>query len=270
MPFKEARDRVILTHPKGASVTILFFGATIISWKSPDRPVRGGIPIVFPNFGPAEHPDHKDLPQHGFSRNAPWEFDDSLLMDNEAGVAARFTLEPLDKIRAVYKRPFQLVYIVTLAEHQLTTDLHVKNTGPDPFEFQALLHTYIRAPSKEVSISPLKGKSYIDKTEVSAEGRATVKEEKRDVVDVKKPTDSVYENAPPSVQVKWPGGGVEVRSAGFPTLTIWNPQEQGAEVPDMEEGGWERFVCVEPGYARGFKKLDAGSTYAAQQVLSVL
>ncbi len=31
----------------------------------------------------------------------------------------------------------------------------------------------------------------------------------------------------------------------------------------------ERFVCVEPGYVRGFKKLGPGETWIGQQVLVV-
>jgi glucose-6-phosphate 1-epimerase len=90
---------------------ILAYGVTIISWKSPDKsgsdlserlfvssqaafdgskPVRGGIPVVFPCFGVPEHPDHLKLAQHGFARNSIWAFD-SVLVDNEAGVSVRFS-----------------------------------------------------------------------------------------------------------------------------------------------------------------------------------
>lgn len=155
-------------------------------------------------------------------------------------------------------------------------------------DFQALLHTYIRAPANDVSISPLLGKLYIDKTEKALEARSTLKEEKRSAVDVRAFTDSVYEDAPPRVNVSWPGGGVELKLDGFTTLTIWNPQaEAGSKMGDMEEKGWcvllllcyrlvhnttcrERFVCVEPGYVRGFKRLDAGETWIGQQVLVVV
>jgi hypothetical protein len=32
----------------------------------------------------------------------------------------------------------------------------------------------------------------------------------------------------------------------------------------------ERFVCVEPGYVRGFKRLEPGGTWVGQQVLVVV
>jgi len=110
-------------------------------------------------------------------------------------------------------------------------------------DFQALLHTYIRAPANDVSISPLLGKRYIDKTEKSVEGRNTLKEEKRSGVDVRAFTDSVYEDTPPRVDVSWPGGGLVLQLHGFTTLTVWNPQaEAGSKIGDMEENGW----CVSP------------------------
>lgn len=57
------RGRVVASLPTGDSVEILLYGATVISWKSNakenlfvseaakldgSKPVRGGIPVVFP------------------------------------------------------------------------------------------------------------------------------------------------------------------------------------------------------------------------------
>ncbi|KAF8481956.1 galactose mutarotase-like protein [Russula ochroleuca] len=293
MPYQKTHDKVLLIHPKGATAEILLFGATVTSWKSAERSgprepverlfvsskavldgskaVRGGIPVVFPCFGPPEHPDHSKLPQHGFARNEFWAFD-SVVTDDDAGVSVRLTLQPNSNIAKLYTKDFQLAYVVTLAEHELSTDIHVSNpSASEALDFQALLHTYIRAPANDVSISPLLGKLYIDKTEKSLGARNTLKEEKRSAVDVRTFTDSVYEDAPPRVDVSWPGGGVGLKLGGFTTLTVWNPQaEAGSKIGDMEENGWERFVCIEPGCVRGFKQLGAGETWIGQQVLVVV
>ncbi|KAF8078613.1 galactose mutarotase-like domain-containing protein [Lyophyllum atratum] len=293
MPVEKLQDKVLLKHPKGPTVTILFYGATVISWKSgsardPEtterlflsskaaldgsKPVRGGIPIVFPCFGAPTHPEHVKLGQHGFARSETWKWGE-VVMDNEAGVSVRLTLEPTEKIRSVYDRSFHLSYVVTLAEHQLSTDLHVTNTStspPDALEYQALLHNYIRAPANQVLITPLQHLSYYDKTETTEQGKSTPKIELRPAVDVKKSTDSVYENAPQHYEVTWSGGGIAVRSKNLKDVVVWNPQEAGRQIGDMEEGGWERYVCVEPGYVRGFVKLEPGKTWIGQQVLTVM
>jgi glucose-6-phosphate 1-epimerase len=121
MPVEQLEDRVVLNHPKvfivpsfksvssendqGASVEVLHYGATVISWKTGgverlfvsskaaldgSKPVRGGIPVVFPCFGAPTHAEHMKLSQHGFARSEIWVFD-SVVMDNEAGVSVRLS-----------------------------------------------------------------------------------------------------------------------------------------------------------------------------------
>src|SRR6516162_7173120 len=41
---------------------------------APGRAIRGGIPIIFPWFGPSRHAPA--APQHGFARTATWHLDD--------------------------------------------------------------------------------------------------------------------------------------------------------------------------------------------------
>ncbi|KAF9481423.1 galactose mutarotase-like protein [Pholiota conissans] len=290
MPIETSTDSITLKHPSGSTVHILFYGATIVSWKVPDKsnqsqerlfvsskavldgskPVRGGIPVVFPCFGAPTHPDHSKLSQHGFARSETWTFE-KVVMDNEAGVSVSLVLVPTSKIAASYERPFHLSYVVTLVAHQLSTDLHVTNTSTiENLEFQALLHTYIRAPSDAVRISPLQGLHYFDKTEATDEARATAKLEHRSEVDVTKFTDSVYENAPLKYNITWPGGGIESKAQKFKDVVIWNPQEEGRKIGDMEVDGWKHYICVEPGYVRGFKSLEPKETWIGQQILSVI
>ena len=73
---------VRLTHACGASADVYLFGGTVISWKQangsevlyvrPDakfdksKPISGGIPHCFPQFGPGA------IQQHGFARNIDW------------------------------------------------------------------------------------------------------------------------------------------------------------------------------------------------------
>lgn len=204
------------------------------------KPVRGGIPVVFPAFGAPTHPDHAKLSQHGFARNNVWAFGANV-MDNEAGVSVKLSkssaatkrtvltprysaLAPNDAIKAQFDHPFELEYVVTLAEHQLTTGLHVKHTGLSttaPFEFQALFHNYIRAPANDVRISPLSGISYYDKTEATEEARAAPKLEARAGVDVNKFTDSVYEDAGGRYDVVWPRRSHSVVDMVDPNAQGW-------------------------------------------------
>lgn len=84
----------------------MLYGATVISWKYEDKellfvssmakldgskPVRGGIPVVFPCFGAPTHPDHLRLAQHGFARSKIWKFE-GIVLDNDAGVSVRLCM----------------------------------------------------------------------------------------------------------------------------------------------------------------------------------
>ncbi|KAJ7169892.1 galactose mutarotase-like domain-containing protein [Mycena filopes] len=280
---------IVLRHPKGSSAEIMLYGATIVSWKSPSerlfvsatavrdgsKPVRGGIPVVWPCFGPPAHPEHAKLPQHGFARSSNWSWD-NVIEEEENHVSITLTLDPTPAITALYKRQFHLRFVVTLGEDDLSTGLHVKNTSasteypPDFLEFQALFHNYILAPANQVLVTPLQNLSYFDKTESTEEARSTAKVEKRAGVDVRKFTDSVYENAPGSYEVTWPGGGVAIKTTNLKDVVVWNPAETGSKIGDMEKGGWDKFVCCEPGHVRGFEKVAPGMTWVGKQVISVI
>ncbi|KAJ7254102.1 galactose mutarotase-like domain-containing protein [Mycena haematopus] len=292
-------DSIVLRHSKSnASAEIMLYGATLVSWRSPSlrdpepserlfvsatairdgsKPVRGGVPVVFPCFGPPTHAEHLKLPQHGFARSSLWSWNGVITSVDGGGASVTLTLAPTPAITALYKRPFLLSFVVTLGEYDLSTELHVKNTSPstdyppDNLEFQALFHNYILAPAKDVLITPLQNLSYFDKTESTEKGKTTAKIEARAGVDVRAFTDSVYENAPQNYEVTWPGGGIAIKTSNLKDVVVWNPQaEAGSKMGDMEKGGWEKFVCCEPGHVRGFEKCAPGLTWVGKQVLSVI
>lgn len=212
--------------------------------------------MVFPCFGAPTHPDHARLNQHGFSRNSVWNWDGTSI-DEKDYVSVQLSespmswitlcthahsqaLKPTEAIAAVYSKPFLLTYVVTLSEFDLKTDLHVQNTSTsvNNLEFHALFHNYIRAPSADVLVGPLQGFTYYDKTESTEGGKSTPKVEARAGVDVKKFTDSVYENANGKYEVTWPGGGLDITTNNLKDVVVWNPQETGRKIGDMEENGW--------------------------------
>jgi len=284
MPVQESPGKVSLTHPQGASVEILLFGATITSWKSPSvngsgqseerlflsskavldgsKAVRGGIPVVFPCFGPPQHPEHMKLAQHGFARTSTWRLS-KVVMDNEAGVSVKLVLETSPEITSVYDKPFELAYVVTLAQHQLSTDLHVTNPGDGTLEFQSLLHTYFKAPAHSLTVGPLQSLRYFDKT------TGATKTETRTSIHVRDVTDCVYADAGGNYHLSWPDHSVTIKARGFKDVVIWNPGEGGNSMADMEDGGWNNFVCIEPGYVQGFVHLSPGDTWIGQQVITI-
>ena len=262
---------------QGASVEVLHYGATIISWKAGglerlfvsskaildgSKPVRGGIPVVFPCFGAGIHSEHMKLPQHGFARSEKWTLD-GIARDNDFEVSVKFSecpsliilctcfefisffflleaLKPSTQIMTKYEPKFEISYTVTLFENQLCTNLTVYNP-PDSIkelEFQALLHNYFRVPATSVRITPLQNVGYYDKTRATDEEKAIRRIESRAEVDVQRYTDFVYEDAHGVYILAWPDGKIVIETKNFKDVVIWNPQEEGNKIGDMEEGGW--------------------------------
>ena len=83
-------------------------------------------------------------------------------MDRDSGVSVRFTAPAPP---AEFGHKYKLAYVVTLTEHELSTDIHITNEDDSDFIFQTLLHTYLAVPdSSKLSMSGLeKGIKYVDK-----------------------------------------------------------------------------------------------------------
>ena len=178
-PIVDVSDQTVAASlPSHDSVTINLFGATVTSWVINDpttdsrseqlflsdtakldgsKAIRGGIPIVFPIFGPP--PKDREavrlLPQHGFARSALWEFLGKNSSESASGkkgaddeVKLDFGLSSamlLNESRQKWPFDFGLVYTVTLGKGYLETGLQVRNTSEgQTFEFQALFHNYFR------------------------------------------------------------------------------------------------------------------------------
>jgi glucose-6-phosphate 1-epimerase len=169
-PTIDLTDNVLTARlPSGDSCVVYLYGATVTSWKTSNgteqlflskaaaldgsKPIRGGVPLVFPVFGPPPK-DHStsSLPQHGFARNSCWEFlgkssseslgkkaDDSVKLD--FGLSTGMLDESLKK---KWPYEFGLVYSVTLGRGRLECQMHVQNKGKEAFEFQCLFHTYLQ------------------------------------------------------------------------------------------------------------------------------
>ena len=81
------------------------------------KAIRGGIPLVFPNFGPW------DLgPQHGFARISDWK------IEQRGDEFVIFTLSESPKTQEMWPHKFTLNYTVRVAENALYTILTVENT----------------------------------------------------------------------------------------------------------------------------------------------
>ncbi|KAF2689814.1 galactose mutarotase-like protein [Lentithecium fluviatile CBS 122367] len=288
-------SKVVATLPSGESVEVLLYGATVTSWKSNggktenlwlsekaaldgSKAVRGGIPVVFPVFGPPPKSGHptSSLPQHGFARTSRWEFlgkttsEDTLDSNSVKLDFGLYTTGLSDEARKAWPLDFGLVYSVTLAKDSLQTVVNVRNEGEKNFEFQFLLHTYLKVKDiSKVAITGLLGVTYIDKVL-----NATEHSQSDASVSITGEVDRVYAGIPQNTTSVVEDGTprFDVVRDNLQDTVVWNPwiekaKAMGDFAPDE---GYKNMVCVEVGAVKGWQKLEKGEVFEGGQTIKSL
>lgn len=225
--------------PKGQK-DVLF-----VSEKSlfePGKPIRGGIPVCWPWFGPSAD---KTLPIHGFARLAQW----NLVSSEEKEDRTTIVLEclPTDATRVLWPHDFRLLLSVT-AGKSLELALTTENAGKETIRVSDALHTYFSiADARKVSVAGFDGARYIDRV-----GERTERDQAGEVTIVAE-TDRVYLGGKDcSVIDAVTGRSVAVRKDGFTDTVIWNPWiEKAKAMPDFADDEYLRMICAEAGSVLG-------------------
>ncbi|XP_022136851.1 putative glucose-6-phosphate 1-epimerase [Momordica charantia] len=260
--------KVVLTSTSGSEADVYLFGGCITSWKlangkdllfvRPDavfnkkKPISGGIPHCFPQFGPGP------IQQHGFARNVDWSILDSESVEGNPGV----TLELKDDAysRSMWDFSFQATYKIILTEKSLSTELIIKNTDKKPFSFTTALHTYFRASITGVEVEGLKGCKTLNKDPDPTNPLEGVEE--RDVVSFPGFVDCVYLDAPGELSLdNGLGDTILIKNTNWSDAVLWNPHLQ-------MEACYRDFVCVENAKIRKVE-LEPDQSWTALQHLRI-
>lgn len=234
------------------------------------KPIRGGVPVIFPWFGPnAADPA---LPAHGFVRARRWEL---AAVDRAAdgAVTVRLTAGPDAQSREMWPREFALGYTVTVGR-SLSMALAVRNTGEKPFRFEAALHTYLAVSDvRTVRVDGLAGREYLDKTAGGARRTQT-----ESPFGITGETDRLYLNTPDTVTVTDPAGAaagqpraINVSKQGSASTVVWNPWiAKAAALSDFGDDEWPHMLCVETANAAdNALTLGPGEQHVMTQVVAV-
>jgi glucose-6-phosphate 1-epimerase len=209
---------------------------------APGRAIRGGIPIIFPWFGPSRHA--AAAPQHGFARTAPWHLDGVETAGRES-LTLTFSLSDSDVGSPFWPEPFRATYTVVLAQ-TLSLRLAVQNRATHPIIFEEALHTYFAISDiADIAISGLTGTTYIDKTDAAQRKRQTAA-----LVTITAETDSVYLDTPGQCSIEDRGWRrrVVIKKDAAASSVVWNPwAEKAAAMADLGDTAWRGMVCVEAG-----------------------
>jgi len=202
------------------------------------EPIRGGIPVIFPWFGPRE-----GLAQHGFARVKSWEVKE-FAPAPDGSVSVRFRLPDCPEA-AGFPR-FTVDYIVTVNQ-SLTLELVIANQSKDAeFTFENCLHSYFEVGDvTAISVHGLKGVNYLDKVASFLE-----KTETSDALRISSEVDRVYENATGTVEIHDPrlGRRICIEKQGSASTVVWNPWiSKSRHMADFGDEEYEHMICVESG-----------------------
>jgi glucose-6-phosphate 1-epimerase len=255
-----------LRSPGGDRGVLSLEGAQLLSWEAggseqlyhsawsqpaPGRAVRGGVPVCFPQFS-----DRGPLQKHGFARVNRW--DVIAASDDRARLAL-----PTANAPAAWPHAFSLMLEVSLGDGWLELQLETANTGSQPFEFTAALHTYLAVPDVRLArVEGLQGCGYED-----ALDGMRVKREEHEAVTFAGELDRVYCQAPATLQLEAPGLPRRLQlQTGFVDTVVWNPgPAKAASLGDMPPEDWLRMVCIEAAVAAAPFRLAPGQSWRGSQ-----
>ncbi|WOK94529.1 glucose-6-phosphate 1-epimerase isoform X2 [Canna indica] len=315
MPWSVVNDgdglpRIILTEPAGSSAVISLYGGQVNSWKNKKReellfvsakgiakshkPIRGGIPICFPQFGNLGSPE-----RIGFARNRLWELDTcpSPLPRSNDQSSVDLILKSTSEDLKTWPHSFELRLRVILSPSKLTLIPRVRNTSSKPFSFTFAIRNHISISDvSEVRVEGLETLDYFDNLE-SGE-RFT---EQADAVTFDGEVDRVYLRTPTKIAIidhekkrtlvlrkEWlPDAGCCLVYAflchiyDFKVINkfdiilmqagVWNPWEKKAKgSPDFGDEDYKSMLCIDSAFAESpivLKPLEEWTGY--QELCSV-
>lgn len=240
--------KAVVSHA-GVNGELFLQGAQVTAWRppgtrpviftspravfAPGKAIRGGIPVIFPWFGP--HPSDPAAPQHGTARTAPWRLD-GVELNDAAGAILQLSLATAD---------FEMTCHVAFGA-ELHLSLAVRNATAQPASFEEALHSYFAVADVErIHVFGLEGCAAIDKTAGMRRRPPT-----GSPLTLGQETDSVYRDVPDRLVIDDPGWRrrIVIEKTGAASAIVWNPwTEKAAAMADLGADNWRGFVCVETG-----------------------
>ena len=104
---------------------------------APDKPIRGGVPVIFPWFGPRS--DGKPGPVHGFARTLTWTVEETRV-DDDGAVEIALVPAPNNTSRDLGFTDLHVQLRVTFGS-ALEMELETRNQAPAPLVYEEALDT---------------------------------------------------------------------------------------------------------------------------------
>ncbi|HLP17833.1 MAG TPA: D-hexose-6-phosphate mutarotase [Bacteroidota bacterium] len=261
-----------ILHSTHAEAVVCLYGAQVLSyspkglrdllWMSGNsefqqgKPIRGGIPVCFPWFGP--HVSDPKKPQHGFARLQLWTVAGASVYA-DGTVELRLSLSDNEETHALWPYAFAAEVVIRVGT-DLDVTLRCTNTGTEAFTYTDALHSYFAVSDiGNVKISGLQGTEYYFGTATDSQPQQEEhlkirQEENRRYIETS--ADCVIHDAAVP-------GPIRVAKRGSRVTVVWNPwKETAKQISDMPDEGYKTMICVEAVNAYGDAvTLQPGATF---------
>ena len=205
---------------------------------APGQPIRGGVPVILPWFGPRE-----GQPAHGFARLLNWDLLEAGFSSDEFA-RIRFRLRESPEAA---EWPRFVAELEVLVGYTLEMELKVTNVDDArPLPLETCLHTYFAVSDiGQTEVLGLRGVKYLDSLDGLRE-----KTEAEPSIRFAGEVDRVYFNSPETAEIVDHGWGrvIEVAKSDSLSTVVWNPWiEKSKRLADYGDDDYLRMVCVESG-----------------------
>ena len=216
------------------------------------KPIRGGIPVIFPWFGARENSAF-----HGFARLTEWELVETAVLEEGA---VRIQLQLPTMAAATVD------YFVTVSD-SLTLELQVRCIGERIFTFENCLHSYFRVGDiSRTEVHGLHQACYLDQLQ----GKSFTDSERS--LSFTSETNRIYQHTTSPVSIVDPvlGRVIRVEKSGSQSTVVWNPWiDKSQRMPDFGDHEYLTMLCVESGNVRDYAvNISRGETATLQVNIS--
>jgi len=245
-------------------------GCEPVLWMSPlaqfknDKAIRGGVPVIWPWFGPHATDNHK--PQHGFARTAQWQVSATKALP-DGSTQLQLGLSDTPATRALWPFAFELNLNITVGV-ELRIELTSHNTGEHPFTAGAALHSYFSvADIADTYVDGLQSCNYINQLDNNK-----IKKQS-DVIRIAQEVDCIYLDTEETCVIHDAklSRQIHIKKTGSRSTVVWNPwAEKAKAMSDFSDEGYQQMLCIEAANAADdVCTLAPGETHTLSQIIAL-
>lgn len=197
-----------------------------------NKPIRGGVPICWPWFGPVPPELAQGVPNHGLARTKLWQ----QVADESCNDHAMLVLQAeFDDV------PWHDSKVVLQCQYLLSHNgLHLHLHCSDLTQQQAAMHTYFACEDVTTTLIQPLPEQFINK--VSPEDNAAALCFGAEI-------DRIYLATAANLTITTTSNAadtIQLQQVGHDASVIWNPgQEKGSSSTEIGPAQWNKFVCAE-------------------------